>query len=104
MWLLSDSWPWVAVGGGWLWALRLCCSVSVSLSEPIGVCMEHRAWRWSRGAAIRLLCSWDSCGAACWLRCRNVAGAPVLGCEFYPMYQFKSLRPSRQAGLLRLWE
>lgn len=35
------------------------------------------------------------------LRCRNVAGAPVLGCEFYPMYQFKSLRPSRQAGLLQ---
>lgn len=31
------------------------------------------------------------------LRCRNVAGAPLLGCEFYPMYQFKSLRPSRQA-------
>lgn len=79
MWLLSDSWPWVAVGGGWLWALRLCCSVSVSLSEPIGVCMEHRAWRWSRGAAIRLLCIWDSRGAACWAPVQERGWCPTSG-------------------------
>lgn len=56
------------VGSGLQWhclAQRLCCSVSVWISEHVDVCMGRRAWWWPWGAAVCLLCSWGSRGAAC---------------------------------------
>lgn len=82
--------------GGWGQQALIALPGAGALLPCVRVALRaHRCLRGAQSLAVAVLPS--VCFAAgtamvqpAGLQCRNMAGAPLLGCEFYPVCQFKS--------------